>query len=72
MENIENKKERLLTRHDLSLLGIKYSNTHLLFMENLGIFPKRIRLSPQRVVWLESEILTHIDQCKNRRTSHEG
>ena len=46
----------LLSRHDLAIRGLKYSNTHLLYLEKIGAFPRRIRISPQRVCWAANEI----------------
>jgi predicted DNA-binding transcriptional regulator AlpA len=65
----ENNFQKLLTRQDIAALGISYSNTHLLYLEKLSLFPKRIRLSAQRVVWDHSEILTWCSQRKNARSS---
>lgn len=54
---------RLLSREDLKLLGISYSNVHLLRLEELGKFPRRMFLSPARVAWIESEVRAYIDRC---------
>lgn len=35
---------------------VKYSFAHIDRLEHEGRFPKRVRLGPQRVAWLESEI----------------
>jgi prophage regulatory protein len=47
---------RFLNREALKSLGVVYSNVHSLRLEAQGRFPKRIYLSPGRIVWLESEI----------------
>jgi len=51
----------LLTRNDLKRLGISLSNTQLIRLERDGRFPRRVYLTPARVVWLESEILEWIE-----------
>jgi len=47
---------RLLDRNDLRDRGLGMSNTHLLRLERAGKFPKRTRISPQKVCWVEAEI----------------
>lgn len=49
-------KQTLLTRRDLYGLGICFSNSHLLYMEKIGAFPKRGYLSPQKVFWKADEV----------------
>jgi prophage regulatory protein len=61
MANIEPLK--LLARDDLKRLGVKYSNVHMLRLEEMGKMPKRIYLSPGRVAWIESEILDYLNRC---------
>lgn len=46
----------LINRRQLQAWGIHYSNTHLIRLEREGKFPKRLRLSPCRVVWMADEI----------------
>jgi predicted DNA-binding transcriptional regulator AlpA len=58
-----NQPLRLLSRDNLRALGIDYSNVHMLRLENDGKFPRRIYLSPARVAWVESEVLTHLARC---------
>ena len=48
---------RLLTFKQLIELGISFSREHIRRLEEAGKFPKRIRLSPQKIVWFEDEIL---------------
>jgi len=52
----------LLSRHDLKLIGIRFSAPHLLRLEAAGKFPRRLRLSPLRVAWIKDEVLGWIDQ----------
>jgi prophage regulatory protein len=57
------KTLKLVSRDHLKILGIDYSNVHLLRLEEDGKFPKRLYLSPARVAWLESEIDDYIARC---------
>lgn len=64
----EKSKEKLfLTRDDLSALGIQYSAGHLIRLEKDELFPKRVYLSPQKVVWLLDEINEWVEQQSARR-----
>lgn len=54
---------RFLRHSDLKARGISYSNVHLLRLEADGKFPKRVFLSPARVVWIEAEIDGYIARC---------
>jgi prophage regulatory protein len=47
---------RLLKFTDLIELGISFSREHIRRLEYEGKFPKRIRLSPQKIAWFEDEI----------------
>ncbi len=47
---------RLLDRNDLRNLRITFCNVHQIRLEGEGRFPKRVRLSPYKVAWIESEI----------------
>lgn len=60
---MSDENRRLLSRDDLKKLGVSYSNVHLLRLEEIGAFPRRIHITPARVAWIESEILTFIDRC---------
>lgn len=55
--------EKLLGRIDLRFRGIHYSNVHLLRLEAEGKFPRRVYLSPARVVWIEHEIDEYVARC---------
>lgn len=66
----------LITRSELCLLGIEYSNTHLLRLERAGLFPKRIYLSPHKICWKQTEIGAWIHERAShrndvRRDSHD-
>lgn len=43
--------------------GITYSSVHLLRLEADRKFPKRVYLSPGRVVWIKAEVDAHIARC---------
>ena len=47
---------RLICYDDLKPLGIKYSRVQLWRLERDGMFPKRVRIGPQRHGWIEGEI----------------
>lgn len=47
---------RILSKHDLKEMAL-YSPQHVARLEKAGQFPKRIQLGPNRVGWLESEVL---------------
>ena len=47
---------RILSKRQLREL-VLYSPQHIDRLERLGRFPKRIRLGPNRVGWIESEVI---------------
>ena len=49
-------QKRLVTKKELRLYGIPYSFVHIQRLEDAGQFPKRIRLSQNRVVWFLHEV----------------
>lgn len=48
--------QQLITYEGLGPKGIAYSKVQLWRLERAGKFPQRVRLSSQRVAWVESEI----------------
>jgi len=47
----------LLHAADLYKLGIRYSRQHLDRLEKAGLFPRRVKLTPNgRVGWIQTEI----------------
>jgi predicted DNA-binding transcriptional regulator AlpA len=58
---MDNKNLDLLTRADIKRLGIALSNTQLLRLERNNRFPRRIYLTPARVVWYAREIFAWIE-----------
>ena len=47
---------RILSKRDLKEL-VLYSPQHVARLEKAGKFPKRVQLGPNRVGWVESEVL---------------
>ncbi len=52
---------RILSKKQLREL-VLYSPQHIDRLEKVGKFPKRIRLGPNRVGWIESEIYDWLKQ----------
>ena len=52
---------RILSKKQLREL-VLYSPQHIARLEKVGKFPKRIRLGPNRVGWIESEIYDWLKQ----------
>ncbi len=57
---------RILSKSDLKRL-VLYSPQHIARLEKAGDFPKRVQLGPNRVGWVESEILDWLDRRINNR-----
>ncbi|WGI22141.1 AlpA family phage regulatory protein [Amylibacter sp. IMCC11727] len=47
---------RILSKKALKEL-VLYSPQHVARLEKAGLFPKRVQLGPNRVGWVESEVL---------------
>jgi prophage regulatory protein len=47
---------RILSKKELRLL-VLYSPQHIARLEKAGEFPKRVKLGPNRVGWVEREVL---------------
>jgi prophage regulatory protein len=61
---------RLLTWKQLKeIFGIPFSREHTRRLEKAGAFPRRVRLSPQKIVWYEDEILAWLDERDAERRS---
>jgi prophage regulatory protein len=51
----------LLRFSDLKAVkGITFSRSHLARLEDAGVFPKRVRIGANTIVWLESEVDAYI------------
>lgn len=59
---------RILSKRQLKEL-VLYSPQHVARLEKAGEFPKRVNLGPNRVGWVESEVLDWLqDRLKRRET----
>jgi len=57
---------RILSKRQLKEL-VLYSSQHVARLEKAGTFPKRIQLGPNRVGWVESEVLDWLQERLDRR-----
>ncbi|MEM7242147.1 MAG: AlpA family phage regulatory protein [Pseudomonadota bacterium] len=47
---------------------VLYCPQHIARLEKAGLFPKRVKLGPNRVGWVESEVLEWLEErLKNRK-----
>lgn len=60
----------LISRNDLKDIGITVSNSSLLRWEQLGRFPRRIRMAGTRVAWLKAEIDAWFEARSEERKNH--
>ena len=63
---LENIVMKLLTKRQLKEI-VLYSPQHIARLEKAGKFPKRVMLGPNRVGWVEEEILDWLQQRLDRR-----
>lgn len=52
---------RILSKRQLKEL-VLYSPQHVARLEKAGKFPRRVQLGPNRVGWVESEVLEWLEQ----------
>ena len=57
---------RILSKRQLKEL-VLYSSQHVARLEKAGEFPKRIQLGPNRVGWLEAEVLEWLQTRLDKR-----
>lgn len=57
---------RLLSKRQVREI-VLYSPAHIDRLEKEGKFPKRVRLGPQRVGWIESEVLDWLNSIIRQR-----
>jgi prophage regulatory protein len=57
---------RILSKQQLRE-AVLYSPQHVARLEAAGQFPKRVQLGPNRVGWVEEEVLDWLQQRINRR-----
>ena len=62
---------RILSKRQLKEL-VLYSPQHIARLEKAGQFPKRVQLSPNRVGWVEAEVLDWLDERLARRDDLTG
>ena len=59
---------RILSKRQLKEL-VLYSPQHVARLEKAGLFPKRVQLGPNRVGWVEAEVLEWLEaRLANRDT----
>jgi len=51
---------RILSKKALKEL-VLYSPQHVARLEKAGLFPKRVQLGPNRVEWVESEVMDWLE-----------
>jgi predicted DNA-binding transcriptional regulator AlpA len=69
--NAEPTPRRILSYDDLKeRKGIKYSRVWLDELIRQGRFPKKIRLSPNRIGWLEDQVDSILAACAEHDTSN--
>lgn len=61
---------RILSKRDVKQL-VLYSPQHIARLEKAGQFPKRVQLGPNRVGWVEDEVLDWLRQRIDRRGEPE-
>ncbi len=57
---------RIISKHQLKVL-VLYSPQHVARLEKVGKFPKRVQIDPNRVGWVEDEILDWLQERLDRR-----
>ena len=61
---------RILSKKELRAL-VLYSPAHIDRLEKAGLFPKRVRLGPGRVGWIEDEVLDWLQRRIDLRDTDE-
>ena len=62
---------RILSKKDLRAL-VLYSPAHIDRLEKAGLFPKRVRLGPGRVGWIDDEVLQWVQARIRERDGLNG
>ena len=58
--------DRIIDKHERQRL-VPYSHMQIWRLEKKGKFPKRVKLGPSRVGWVESEVIAWIEARKAER-----
>jgi prophage regulatory protein len=66
-DNELSPQRRLFSYKQLTEMGIRFSREHLWRLEAANRFPRRVRLSPQKIAWFEHEILDWLEQRSAER-----
>lgn len=61
--NDTSRLQRIIDRKELKTL-IPYSTSQIARMEKQGLFPKRVRLGPNRIGWFLADVLRWMDERK--------
>ncbi len=62
---------RILSKRQLKEM-VLYSPQHIARLEKAGTFPKRVQIGPNRVGWVEDEVLDWLQQRLDRREDLTG
>ena len=57
---------KILSKQDVRQL-VLYSPQHIARLEKAGLFPKRVQLGPNRVGWVEQEVLDWLRERLEQR-----
>ena len=66
---MENIVMRILSKRQVQEL-VLYSPQHIARLEKAGLFPKRVQLGPNRVGWVESEVLEWLQEKIDQRDNN--
>jgi prophage regulatory protein len=58
---------KILSKRELKEM-VLYSPQHIARLEKMGKFPKRVQLGPNRVGWVEREVLDWLQERLDSRT----
>jgi prophage regulatory protein len=61
-QGVAKKLPRIITRKELRLI-VPFTSQHILRLEKLGKFPKRIRIGARRVGWYLDDVEAWLGQC---------
>ncbi len=64
-------RKKLINFLQLKELGINYARESLWRLEKANKFPRRIYLSPGKIVWDLDEILAHIERLSAERSARK-